>query len=143
MERPAKIKYTDEQESFGMSGPYLANCYLFDKKLKHRFLVDNYLISVDNNYLVLNRFYTTKPKKVFGLFSFGGTKRDFRIIVCDLNANEFYISKQSYSALYLQEIKEKTITIYQAFHNKLPEYKMTTVFSEATFDKVGVEEVFE
>ena len=143
MERPAKIKYTDEQEYFGMSGPYLANCYLFDKKLKHRFLVDNYLISADNNNLVLNRFNTTKPKKVFGLFPLGGTKRDFRIIVYDLTVNEFYISKQSYSALYLQEIQEKTITIYQAFHNKLPECKMTIVFSEAIFDKVSMEELYE
>jgi hypothetical protein len=138
-----KIEFTDPQESLGMGGPYLANCYLSDKKLKHRFLVDNYFFSKNENILFLNRYTTKQQKKVLGLFNATANNRDFRIIACDLSLNCFYISIQTFDHLYLQEIKNDLIYYYVAFHSDLLAYQRTIPFTDKFFAKYDIKELYE
>ena len=126
-----KIKFENAQEYFGMAGPWLADCFLDDKRLKEKFLVDNFAFSTDNNLLVLSR-YSDSPSR----------DREFRIIVGDCNADSYFISKSHYNALFIESINFDTIVFHKAFHDKNPTFREKIQFSSENFLKIRHDELF-
>lgn len=126
-----KVKFENAQECFGMAGPWLADCFLNNKRLKGKYLVDNFAFSTDYNLLLLSRYYDSPTRD-----------RDFRIVVGDFDADSYFISKTHYNALFIESIKLDTIVFHRAFHDKNPTFKEIIKFSSDNFLNISHDDLF-
>ena len=120
------IRFKNAQEYFHMSGPWLADVFLNNKKLQHKFLADNYTLSKDGNFLVLSRYMTPANQD-------DDNSIKFNVIVFDLKSAIAYVSKECYESLFIQSMVAEDISIFRAFHDSYSEYKESLKFSDQTF----------
>jgi hypothetical protein len=130
--RRMRIEFKNAEESFGMSGPWLADCFLDNRRLKQKFLVDNFALSTDKDRIALSR-YSESPAR----------DRKFEIIVIDFNTKNYLISKKHYNALYVESFFQDTLFFYAAFHNELSDFKQATKVSVENFLILKSEDLFD
>jgi len=129
--RHMEIKFENGKEVFGMSGPWLADCYLDNKKLQGKFLIDNAPFSIDESRIALSR-YSDSPSY----------RRVFKIVVVDSMADIFYISKTDFNSLFIESVNSDSIVFYEAFHNKLPNRRRSILISLDNFFQVMPNEIY-
>jgi hypothetical protein len=137
------LRFENIKGLFDLSETLIGDAYLFDKKLKRKFLVNNYLVSKERDFLILSEYIKPGPVKVLGIFNAESHQPKFRILICDLTKNEFYEQKASEKALFVKRVFNNKIIYYEAFHGNMEEFKRVIKINDSHFKKIAAEEVFE
>jgi hypothetical protein len=137
------LRFENVKGLFDLSETLIGDAYLFDKKLKRKFLVNNYLVSKESDFLILSEYIKPGPVKVLGIFNGESHHPKFRILICDLKNQEFYEQKSSEKALFIKRVFNNKIIYYEAFHSNIEDLKKVIKINDFHFKKIPAEEVFE
>jgi hypothetical protein len=137
------LRFENAKELFDFSETLVGDAFLADKKLKRKFLVNNYLVSKDGDFLILSEYIKPGPVKVLGIFNAESHYPKFRILICDLKNQTFYEQRASEKALHVKRVFNNKIIYYEAFHSNIEELKRVVKINDFNFKKIQREDVFE
>jgi hypothetical protein len=102
-----EIKYSNANESFGMSGPWIGQLQIDNQILKFEFLDNNFVKNENGILYAFNRFRFKKEevKFFFNLFSTNHSKREFQILIFDSENDKWYLSNEIYESLFLTRME--------------------------------------
>jgi hypothetical protein len=143
MQVSENLRFEGVKELFDFSETKVGDAYLFNRKLKQKFLVNNYLVSKDGDFVILSEYIKPGPVKILGLFNLESHYSKFRILICDLKNQEFYEQKACEKALFIKRVFNNKIIYYEAFHSNMEELKRVIKINDSNFRKISSEEVFE
>jgi hypothetical protein len=143
MQASESLRFENVKGLFDFSETMVGDAYLFNRKLKQKFLVNNYLVSREGNFVILSEFIKPGPVKVLGIFNAESHYPKFRILICDLKKQEFYEQKGSEKALYIKRVFNNKIIYYEAFHSNMEEFKRVVKINDSNFKKIPSEDIFE
>jgi hypothetical protein len=137
------LRFENVKELFDFSETLIGDVYLFNKKLRQKFLVNNFIISHQRGFVVLSQYIKPGPAKVLGIFNTEVNHPTFRIFICDLKNQEFYEQKSSMKALFIKRVFNNKILYYKAFHDNMEEFKRITRINDSNFKRISKNQVFE
>lgn len=118
-----ELNFPNSTQKFNMGGPYTGSLIINGRSLKYEFLDNHYVKSENDDYWGFVRFESeiTQRKRFFGLITSNFyTNKQFRILIFKNTTKEWFVSRNSWDALYLIGIKGSKVFYTKAFHNSNP-----------------------
>lgn len=139
------LKFDDVRQYWGMGGPFLADLYIDDKKLRGRFLLNHSVCSDSGRYILFSHFegYLFERVALLGFIPFRRRRKCFRILVYDIEGDSFYSQLDYQQVLFLVSMTGTMIVYHEAFHAGMQEFRRDTQLDANHFRKISNAEVLD